>query len=179
MAAGANQLTEEQIAEFKKVFSYIDKDGGGTITTKELGSVLGSLGQNPTEAELQDMIGEVDVDGNGTLDFAEFLSVMAAKMEGTDSEEEIREVFRVFDKDGNGFISAAELRLVMTNLGERLSDEEIEEMIREVDIDGDGQVNYEEFVRAMMCEEPSSLVWRYIKSKLIIIQSVLAIKLGG
>jgi hypothetical protein len=28
-----------------------------------------SLGQNPTEAELQDMINEVDADGNGNLDF--------------------------------------------------------------------------------------------------------------
>ena len=139
----ADQLTEEQIAEFKEAFSLFDKDGDGTITTKELGTVMRSLGQNPTEAELQDMINEVDADGNGTIDFPEFLTMMARKMKETDSEEEIREAFRVFDKDGNGFISAAELRHVMTNLGEKLTDEEVDEMIREADIDGDGQVNYE------------------------------------
>ena len=54
----ADQLTEEQIAEFKEAFSLFDKDGDGTITTKELGTVMRSLGQNPTEAELQDMINE-------------------------------------------------------------------------------------------------------------------------
>ncbi|KAL4641210.1 calmodulin isoform X1 [Arapaima gigas] len=58
----ADQLTEEQIAEFKEAFSLFDKDGDGTITTKELGTVMRSLGQNPTEAELQDMINEVDAD---------------------------------------------------------------------------------------------------------------------
>lgn len=52
----------------------------GTITTKELGTVMRSLGQNPTEAELQDMINEVDADGNGTIDFPEFLALMARKM---------------------------------------------------------------------------------------------------
>lgn len=56
-------MTEEQIAEFKEAFSLFDKDGDGTITTKELGTVMRSLGQNPTEAELQDMINEVDADG--------------------------------------------------------------------------------------------------------------------
>nr|ABF21066.1 calcium sensor cameleon D3cpv [synthetic construct]AFC41192.1 D3cpv [Binary expression vector D3cpv-C] len=144
-----DQLTEEQIAEFKEAFSLLDKDGDGTITTKELGTALRSLGQNPTEAELQDMINEVDADGNGTIYFPEFLTMMARKMKDTDSEEEIREAFRVFDKDGNGYISAAELRHVMTNLGEKLTDEEVDEMIREADIDGDGQVNYEEFVQMM------------------------------
>lgn len=108
----ADQLTEEQIAEFKEAFSLFDKDGDGTITTKELGTVMRSLGQNPTEAELQDMINEVDADGNGTIDFPEFLTLMARKMKDTDSEEEILEAFKVFDKDGNGFISAAELRHV-------------------------------------------------------------------
>ena len=145
-----DQLTEEQIAEFKEAFALFDKDGDGTITTKELGTVMRSLGQNPTEAELQDMINEVDVDGNGTIDFPEFLSLMARKMKETDTEEELMEAFRVFDRDGNGFISAQELRHVMTNLGEKLTNEEVDEMIKEADLDGDGAINYEEFVRMML-----------------------------
>ena len=76
-----------------------------------------SLGQNPTEAELQDMINEVDADGNGTIDFPEFLTMMARKMRDTDSEEEIKEAFKVFDRDNNGFISAAELKHVMISIG--------------------------------------------------------------
>ncbi|GKB61017.1 putative EF-hand domain pair protein [Tanacetum coccineum] len=148
----ADQLTDDQISEFKEAFSLFDKDGDGCITTKELGTVMRSLGQNPTEAELQDMINEVDADGNGTIDFPEFLNLMARKMKDTDSEEELKEAFRVFDKDQNGFISAAELRHVMTNLGEKLTDEEVDEMIREADVDGDGQINYEEFVKVMMAK---------------------------
>lgn len=71
--------------------------------------MMRSLGQNPTEAELRDMVSEVDADKNGTIDFPEFLGLMARKMKDTDSEEELREAFKVFDKDGNGFISAAEV----------------------------------------------------------------------
>uniref|UniRef100_A0A2I3TMC8 EF-hand domain-containing protein n=1 Tax=Pan troglodytes TaxID=9598 RepID=A0A2I3TMC8_PANTR len=88
-----------------------------------------SLGQNPTEAELQDMINEVDADGNGTVDFPEFLTMMARKMKDTDSEEEIRDAFCVFDKDGNGYISATELHHVTTNLGENLTDDELVQMM--------------------------------------------------
>ncbi|XP_012862577.1 calmodulin-alpha-like [Echinops telfairi] len=146
----ADQLTEEQIAEFREAFSLIDKDGDGSITRKEFGTVLRSLGHNPTEAELQDMANEVDAEGQGTIDFPGFLTVMARKMKDTDSEEEIRRAFRIFDKDGRGLISVAELRHVMTNLGEKLTDEEINEMITEADIDGNGEVNYEEFVRRMI-----------------------------
>lgn len=51
--------------------AIINTDGlcAGQITTKELGTVMRSLGQNPSESELQDMINEVDADNNGTIDF--------------------------------------------------------------------------------------------------------------
>merc|ERR1712025_351329 len=145
----ADQLTEEQIAEFKEAFTLFDRDGDGTITTKELGTVMRSLGQNPTDTDLQDMVNEVDTDGNGTIDFTEFITMMARKMKEVDTDEEIREAFKVFDKDGNGFISAAEMKQVMINLDEKLTDKEVDEMIREADEDGDGQVSFEEFMKMM------------------------------
>ena len=60
---------------FKELVGRLFDDGAdyvsctGQITTKELGTVMRSLGQNPSESELQDMINEVDADNNGTIDF--------------------------------------------------------------------------------------------------------------
>ncbi len=36
----AAELTDEQITEFKEAFALFDKDGDGTITTKELGALF-------------------------------------------------------------------------------------------------------------------------------------------
>ena len=143
-------LTDEKIMEFKAAFELFDKDRNGKITSKELGTVMRGLGQNPTEEELKQMIREVDLDGNGTIDFKEFLCLMVKKMKDTDTDEELLEAFKVFDRDGNGFITSHELRNIMNSLGENLSPEEIEEMIKEADLDNDGQIDYEEFVKMMM-----------------------------
>ncbi|XP_064633952.1 neo-calmodulin-like [Lineus longissimus] len=145
----AELLTEDEITAFQEAFSLFDKDGDGSITTKQLGTVMRSLGQNPTEAELQEMIGEADECGNSNISFPEFLALMAEKCRNTENEEELRQAFQVFDGDGNGFICAAELRHVMTKLGEKLTEEEVDEMIKEADLDGDGQINYDEFVKMM------------------------------
>ena len=59
---GTHELTEEQIAEFKETFSMFDKNGDGTITIKELGTVLKSLDQNLSDQELAEMIGMIVYD---------------------------------------------------------------------------------------------------------------------
>jgi calmodulin len=144
------QLTEDKITEFKEAFEIFDKDKDGFITIKELGEIMRNLGQNPSDADLQDMINEVDIDGNGNIDFKEFLGLMARKMRDTDSDEELIEAFKVFDRDGNGLISSQELKHVMVSLGEKITDEEVAEMIKEADSDGDGYINYEEFVKMII-----------------------------
>ena len=40
-----------------------DKDGDGTVTVSEIGLVMKSLGQNPSEAEIKSMVQEVDTKG--------------------------------------------------------------------------------------------------------------------
>lgn len=68
------------------------------------------MGQNPTDTELQQMINEVDADGNGKIDFAEFVTLMARKMNNTDKDSEIFEAFKVFVRScgvGVGSVVAA------------------------------------------------------------------------
>jgi len=153
LMTGFEGLTEEQIAEFKECFVLFDREGHGCIRTKQLGTAMRCLGQNPTESELADMINEVDCDGGGLIDFPEFLTFMARRMRDVDCEEELVEAFRVFDHGNDGLVSAAELRYVMSNMGEKLTDEEIDEIVHEADGDGDGKINYEDFVRMMMAEQ--------------------------
>lgn len=73
----------------------------GRIDAKELGVILRALGQNPTPAEVQDIIAEVDSDGSGKMDLQEFLNMMAGSLRDTDHQEEVRQVFTMFDKDHN------------------------------------------------------------------------------
>lgn len=144
-----DKLSAEKIAEYKEAFSLFDKDNSGSITANELGTVMQTLGQNPTKAEIQDMINEVDIDGNSSIEFEEFVQLMENNMKDVDNEEEIRQAFEMFDKNGDGFISAKELKYMMTSLGECLTEEEVKAMIVEADIDGDGKVNYQEFAKMM------------------------------
>ena len=49
-------VTDAELDSFKETFMMFDKDGDGSVSTKELGAVMRSLGNNPTEEELEDMI---------------------------------------------------------------------------------------------------------------------------
>lgn len=42
-------------AWLQEAFSLFDKEGGGTIPASQLGTVMRSIGQGPTEAELQSL----------------------------------------------------------------------------------------------------------------------------
>ena len=53
----------------RTIFNLFDVNGDQSITFEELGVVLRSMGHNPSEKELIEMIGEMDEDDSGTVDF--------------------------------------------------------------------------------------------------------------
>lgn len=139
------ELTEAQLREFKEAFSLFDPHDKGSISCEDLGVVMKSLGQNPTDKEIATMIKEVDVDGNGEIDFAEFVQMMNKQIRNRDVNKELFEAFQVFDSNKNGRISPTELRVTMKNLGQELTEEQLKLMIREADCNGDGVIDFEEF----------------------------------
>jgi calmodulin len=52
------------VVEFQQAFLLYDKDSDGAISPKVLGSVMRTLGQNPTEDELKGLINEFDCEGH-------------------------------------------------------------------------------------------------------------------
>ena len=147
------RLTESQLEEFRETFNAFDKDMGGTIDGDELGDLMRTLGQEPTEMELEKMIKLADADGSGDIDFAEFVTLMAHKMADEKSEATLKAAFSVFDTSGDGFISAEEMRRIMINVGEPVTLDDVEQVIRKVDIDGDGVINYDEFTKVIIEEK--------------------------
>jgi len=143
-----DKLRQEDLNEIKDCFTLYDTDADGKISCDQLGLVIRSLGQTPTEAEVDDIARNM-IRGP-SFGLPELLQVMARFMgDKTNKKDEIRESFSVLDRDGTGSISAAELRHVLTNIGEKLTDQEVDDMIRVVELDRDGQINCEDMVRLM------------------------------
>ena len=70
------KLKEGQIEDIKQKFLEFDADNTGSIDLRELGNVIRSLGQNPTDRELKDLMDELDLDKTNVLEFPEFLELM-------------------------------------------------------------------------------------------------------
>jgi hypothetical protein len=72
----AEGLDDETIAMYETVFKMLDVDGGGSIEEDELKIGLATIGRNPSNAEIRQMMKEVDEDDSGEIDLAEFVQFM-------------------------------------------------------------------------------------------------------
>ena len=129
-------------------FRLFDTDGSGLISCAELGLLLRSVGENPVESRIQEMVKEVDQDETGDLSFGEFVTLWFNYVQVSESEEQLlRMAFEFFDKDSSGTIELEELREVLMHIGDPLTGREVDTFFTSVDRNGDGVIQYEEFMK--------------------------------
>merc|ERR1712050_259478 len=100
MGSVANMGTDcvpSQVILFQDAFQHLDKNNTGILPTKVLGQLLRFVGENPSDADVQDLMNEVDTGSTGSFKFPNFLSMMLRKIDEINAEAEIREAFKVFD----------------------------------------------------------------------------------
>lgn len=116
--------------------------------------LLDALGQNPTAAEVSDVVNELDVNQDGCIQFEEFIASMVrrnssvancAESKSKDENDNLRAAFEVFDTDKNGRIDLKELRNLLKTLGEDVTDDQVTEMMTVADLDNNGTIDFEEF----------------------------------
>uniref|UniRef100_A0A8D8TV76 Calmodulin n=2 Tax=Cacopsylla melanoneura TaxID=428564 RepID=A0A8D8TV76_9HEMI len=132
-----------------EAFSLFDKSGSGKISSKDVASVMRTLGRNPTEREIQGLLSKIDPNNEGSVDLETFLKHLADHLPFEEPTEELLEAFQVFDKKNLGYISIHEMRHILTNYGEKLSEPEIDEFLAVADEMKTGYVKYVEFVKVM------------------------------
>eukprot|EP00817_Percolomonadidae_sp_ATCC50343_P001890 CAMPEP_0117426746 /NCGR_PEP_ID=MMETSP0758-20121206/6776_1 /TAXON_ID=63605 /ORGANISM="Percolomonas cosmopolitus, Strain AE-1 (ATCC 50343)" /LENGTH=258 /DNA_ID=CAMNT_0005212055 /DNA_START=134 /DNA_END=907 /DNA_ORIENTATION=- len=133
-------------------FNQFDSDGSGSITRKDLGDLLASIGKGVTEDELDKIMEIVDSDGSGSIEFEEFVEIAAEKLTAEERENvnEQKELFNFFDPLSSGRITEESLMTICNKkLGLSFSKQQILEMITYADTNGDGTINLKEFNRAV------------------------------
>lgn len=92
------KISDKELEAARKMFFELDRDGSGSIDAEELGMMLRSLGQNPSEQEIKDLIASVDdEDGDGQLQLREFLMLYTQgldnKSKGKAGKDDVDNVF--------------------------------------------------------------------------------------
>lgn len=141
-------MPENEIKEFKETFRFFDKDNSGYISIQELKTSMSELGQNITDAEIEQLLKSVTAGkGRKSIKFSEF--IVAAMDKNYLTIERLWQVFQHLDTDKTNDISFDDIKRILTRAGKNYSDEEINEMIREVDSDHDGKLSFKDFVQMM------------------------------
>lgn len=108
---GNKGVTAEQLAEFKEAFDHFDKDKTGQLTRLQFKSCLQSLGEDPTDAELDRLLA-AHANASGNVPFEAFAQIMSQRAADSDSKDQILDAFKIIAGDKQ-FITEADLVRVL------------------------------------------------------------------
>lgn len=136
-------FTQNQIAEFKEAFSFIDSDKDGLINKNDLAVTWDALGRLVNDDDLKQMLSEAP----GPINFTMFLSIFGDKIAGVDDETVIKNALKTFDENDSGKIPEEKLRRCLTTWGNKFTQDEFDTTFSEAPTDRKGNIDIEGLVR--------------------------------
>eukprot|EP00391_Amoebophrya_sp_Ameob2_P012903 CAMPEP_0178998482 /NCGR_PEP_ID=MMETSP0795-20121207/9534_1 /TAXON_ID=88552 /ORGANISM="Amoebophrya sp., Strain Ameob2" /LENGTH=171 /DNA_ID=CAMNT_0020691159 /DNA_START=118 /DNA_END=633 /DNA_ORIENTATION=+ len=163
-AGGGQQLSDEDIREFKEIFNLVDSDGSGAISTDELGQLVESVGMKLTHAELQEMINELDSDQSGEIEIDEFIAILCKDLELDYSADQIQQAFKTFSRNApQGLIKMTDLEEALKVYLRGVNQAEINQLLKQFEdcvvhlsqvVDSNGMpvpfFRYQDYINLMM-----------------------------
>ncbi|MBA0651408.1 hypothetical protein Goklo_018737 [Gossypium klotzschianum] len=134
----------------KEAFTLFDTDSDGKIAPTELGVLMRSLGGNPTQAQLKEIVAQEKL--IAPFDFSRFLRLIEKHLKTEPFEQQLRDAFKVLDKEATGFILVSDLKHILTSVGEKLEPMEFDDWIKGVDVGSDGKLKYNDFIAMMVAK---------------------------
>ena len=76
-----DNLKKERENELKEAFDMFDRDKDSMINKRELGCVLRSIGQEPSEQDLSDMLADISKEDDSLLTFEDVMEIINKNLE--------------------------------------------------------------------------------------------------
>jgi len=149
----AEELSEEELGEYREIFNLVDRDGGGSISNEELGELMDTLGINASQEEIDLMINEIDQDSNGEIDFEEFVAVMSRRVNAKYTPAQVRSAFKVFeDPNIAGCIKpeALEKSILESLPTDAINKDQLHQLISQLEVDIRGNFHFVDYINMMM-----------------------------
>eukprot|EP00667_Euglena_gracilis_P020691 EG_transcript_22460 len=161
------QRAQARVQEACRLF---ERDRTGTCDSREVGTIVRSLGLNPTEEQMRRIMEDVEEeDPNGFIKFArlqpiliqillneEYCSIRKGEVVvdkyQRQSEPQLLHAFRMLDEDGRGRLDAEHVKELLLSLGDRFTDEEVVELVNAAADPETGLIHLEEFASTLALE---------------------------
>ncbi|CAA2986496.1 probable calcium-binding protein CML29 [Olea europaea var. sylvestris] len=137
--------TLSHVLSLVEAFRAFDSDNDGSIDAQELRGLLGSLGYNPSEEDINTMMQEANTNRDGLLSISEFLEMNTKDLGLGGLKDILKRVFEELEFQGEDLVTGEDLYEVVGNIGTDLSQDECHEIIASMDGDGDGVISFEDF----------------------------------
>jgi len=149
-----SMFTQNQVAEFKEAFGFIDQDKDGILSKSDIRATFDQMGRLTSDRELEEMLSEA----SGPINFTMFLTIFGSRVAGMDEEEVIVNAFQIFD-EGDGTCSEDKLRKMLCTFGQKLTDQEASDAFGEAPVAANGKIDLKKWANVLTRgteEEPAS-----------------------